>query len=271
MGKLDGKVAIITGGSRGQGQATAELFVREGAKVSIVDVRDEEGSALAQKLGESVMYHHLDISDEKGWEELVKSVIERYGHIDVLVNNAALNYYALTEDCTSETFHRLLDVNLVGPFLGMKAVMPHMKEQMSGSIINICSTEGFRGCCGTGAYNATKWGLRGLTKCIAMELGPFGVRVNSLHPGAINTPMLNPDGGPVEQFSELWTGIALSRVGEPEEIAKINLFLASEDASYVTGAEIAADGGWTCGVYIMEKPSPVKKGRSATPWDSLER
>jgi len=256
MGKLDEKVAIVTGGARGMGKATAELFIKEGARVYITDVLDDEGTAVANELGDSASFHHLDVSDETAWADLVKTITKEYDHIDVLVNNAAIYFYALIEQTKSEKFRRLLDVNLIGPYLGMKAVIPVMKKNLKGSIVNVSSTDGLRGSCGMGAYNASKWGLRGYTKCIAMEAGPFGIRVNSIHPGTVNTPMFNPDGQPFSQLNKRFPGIALSRVADPKEIACVSLFLASEEASYVSGAEIAVDGGWTCGDYLVEKPSP---------------
>jgi 3alpha(or 20beta)-hydroxysteroid dehydrogenase len=256
MKKLDGRVAIITGGARGMGSATAGRFVHEGATVFITDVLDDEGAAVAKGLGDAASYHHLDVSDENAWEELVKTITGKYDHIDVLVNNAAIYFYALIEETKSDAFRRLLDINLMGPYLGIKAVLPSMKKNRKGSIINVSSTDGFRGSCGMGAYNASKWGLRGFTKCIAMEAGPFGVRVNSVHPGTVNTPMFNPTGEPLSEVNKRFPGIALSRVADPDEIASVNLFLASDDASYVSGAEIAVDGAWTCGVYLVNKPKP---------------
>lgn len=260
MGKLDCKVAIITGGSRGMGRATAEVFVQEGARVIIADVLDADGAALAASLGESATYKHLDVSDEKGWDEVVKTAAARFGRIDILVNNAAIYFYAHIDETQSDAFRRLVDINLVGPYLGMKAVIPAMKKQRTGSIINVSSTDGLRGSCGMGAYNASKWGVRGLSKCVAMEVGPFGIRVNSLHPGTVDTPMFNPDALDRDtlnaSFGERFPGIALSRVGDPSEIAKASLFLASDDSSYVSGAELAVDGAWTCGVYLLDKPAP---------------
>ncbi len=256
MGKLDDKVAIITGGSRGMGKATAELFIEEGAKVVIADILDQEGKALAKSLGDATSYYHLDISSEEAWIQLTENLIGKYGHIDVLVNNAAIYLYAIIEDTKSDDFRRILDVNVIGPYLGMKTVIPFMKKQRKGSIINVSSTDGFRGSCGMSAYNTSKWGVRGLTKCIAMEVGPFGIRVNSLHPGAVNTPMLNPEDEPIESLGTRYPGVALSRVADPKEIARASLFLASDDASYVSGAELAVDGAWTCGVYLLDKPKP---------------
>ncbi len=256
MEKLNGKVAIVTGGARGMGSATTELFAREGARVVIVDVLDEEGTVLAEGLGDSVTYHHLDVSDEEGWNALGKAVTEKHGRIDILVNNAAVFINALIEETESDAFRWLLDINLVGPYLGMKTVIPYMKKQGNGAIINVSSIDGLRGSCGGGAYNASKWGLRGLTKAIAMEAGPFGIRVNSIHPGAVDTPMLNPGRKPPSKLHHLFPGVSLSRVGDPMEIAAANLFLASDDASYISGAELAVDGGWTAGVYLGSKPGP---------------
>jgi 3alpha(or 20beta)-hydroxysteroid dehydrogenase len=258
--RLEGKVAIITGAARGMGRATAELFAQERAKLVLADVLDAEGAALASVLGDSAWYHHLDVTDENGWEQLAEATVERYGRIDILVNNAAVYFYALLQDTSCDAFRRLLSINLVGPFLGMKAVLPYMKKNRAGSIINVSSTDGLRGSCGMGAYNSSKWGLRGLTKCIAMEAGPFGIRVNSLHPGATDTPMNNPDGRPYDEvnkeFNQKWPGIALSRMAQSPEVARASLFLASDEASYISGAELAVDGGWTCGVYLLDKPSP---------------
>ncbi|ABB32476.1 oxidoreductase, short-chain dehydrogenase/reductase family [Geobacter metallireducens GS-15] len=260
MGKLDGKVAIVTGGARGMGQTTAEVFVQEGASVVIVDVLDVEGEALAKRLGRNTMYQHLDVTDEQGWEQLVEGIIDRYGCIDILVNNAAVFFSSPIDETRSEAFRRILDINLIGPYLGMKAVIPTMKKNRRGSIINVSSVNGLRGSSGSGAYSASKWGVRGLTKCVAMEVGPFGIRVNSLHPGWIVTPMNNPDGKSFEEVNaELkikFPGIALSRVGQSEEIARASLFLASDDSSYISGAELAVDGAWSCGVYLQDKPMP---------------
>lgn len=261
MGRLDGKVAIITGGARGMGQTTATLFTEEGGKVVIGDVLDAEGEALAQTLGSSAVYHHLDVSDETDWKTLIEMTMETYGRIDILVNNAAIYFYATIEETENDAFRRLLDVNVMGPFLGMKTVIPFMKQNQSGSIVNVSSTDGLRGSCGMGAYNTSKWGVRGLTKCIAMEVGPFGIRVNSIHPGTVDTPMFNPDNQTRAEldatFAQNFPGIALGRVGDPLEIAQATLFLASDEAAYVSGAELAVDGAWTCGIYLLDKPGPT--------------
>lgn len=226
MGKLDGKIAIITGGACGMGRATAEVFVREGAQVVIADLLDEEGTALANSLGSNASYIHLDVADERGWEQLVKATTEHEGRIDILVNNAGIFWGAAIENTPNEMFHRVLETNLIGPYLGMKTILPLMKKQRLGSIINISSTEGLRGTCEMGAYNAGKWGLRGLSKCVAMEAGPFGVRVNSIHPGTIDTPMLRQgphwaehvaadgiDPSREDMDDNIFPGITLGRMG----------------------------------------------------------
>ncbi len=256
MGRLDQKVAIVTGGAQGLGGAISELFVQEGGTVVIVDILYDAGNALAHRLGDSALYQHLDVTDEAGWKQLAQETFDRYGSIDVLVNNAAIYSYALLEDTPKETFQKTLDVNVTGPFIAMQAVVPYMKQKKAGAIVNVSSTDGLRGSCCMSAYNASKWALRGLTKCIAMEVGPFGIRVNSIHPGAMNTQMFNPDGDPDEVINERFQGIALSRVSDPMEVARAILFLASDEASYVSGAELTADGAWSCGVYLLEKPSP---------------
>jgi 3alpha(or 20beta)-hydroxysteroid dehydrogenase len=256
MGKLDNKVAIITGGAQGLGRSTVELFAQEGATVVIADILDEAGNTLAQSLGDSAQYVHLDVTDEAGWKQLAEQTVNRYGRIDVLINNAAVYGYFLLEELPKETFQQTLNVNVTGPFLGMQNVVPYMKKNKSGSIVNISSVDGLRGSCGMSAYNSSKWAVRGLTKCIAMEVGPFGIRVNSVHPGAMNTPMLNPEGEPNEVINEKFPGVALSRVSDPMEVARAILFLASDESSYVSGAELAVDGAWTCGVYLVDKPGP---------------
>lgn len=260
MGRLEGKMAVVTGGAQGMGLATVKLFAEQGATVVLADILDEKGAAAAAKLGTRVAYHRLDVSSEAGWEQMVASIIKEHGAIDILVNNAAIVFVANIEDTKNDDFHRLLDINLIGPYLGMKAVIPGMKKRRSGSIINISSVSGLTAICANGAYCASKWGLRGLTRCAAMELGPFGVRVNSVHPGAVNTPMTNPEGKSFDQINtdlkDPFAGVAMSRMAHPEEIAQASLFLASDEASYVSGAELAVDGAWMCGRYLEPKPTP---------------
>lgn len=248
MQRLPGKVAIITGGSRGQGEATARLFAEHGATVIIADVLDEAGTALAAEIGPAAHYRHLDVSDEANWAELVEWTISQFGKIDILINNAAINLMKRFNRNSKADLERILGVNLVGTFLGMRAVSPQMIERKAGAIVNISSVNGLRGTWGMAAYDASKWGVRGMSKSAALEFGVHGVRVNSIHPGAIDTPMLNPDGKADGSKLANSFNLPMGRVGQPLEVANASLFLASDEASYISGAELAVDGAWTAGV-----------------------
>jgi 3alpha(or 20beta)-hydroxysteroid dehydrogenase len=190
MTRLQGKIALVTGGARGQGEAEGRLFAAEGATVVLADVRDDLGEIVAKQLGGGAEYRHLDVTDEGAWEHLVADVVNRHGAIDVLVNNAGIfQVCGLTETGLAD-WDRIMGVNATGVFLGMKSVAPAMIAQRSGSIVNISSIAGLRGSAMSFAYSASKWAVRGMTKCAAQELARFGVRVNSVHPGIIDTPML---------------------------------------------------------------------------------
>jgi 3alpha(or 20beta)-hydroxysteroid dehydrogenase len=261
MNRLAGKVAIVTGGARGMGAATSRLFASEGAKVAIADVLEREGAALAQELGPSAVYHHHDVTDAGSWTRLVREVEAGFGPVDVLVNNAGIIVFSTLIDTSEADFDRVLDVNLKGVFLGMKAVAPGMTARGKGSIVNISSIEGFRGSNGLSAYVASKWGIRGLTRVAAMELGPLGVRVNSVHPGGVDTVMGNPAGQPRSEINKVYAGIPSGRVALPEEIARASLFLASDEASYMMGAEVVVDGGMMAGAYHPGMPgAPERAG-----------
>jgi len=249
MARLDGKVAIITGGARGMGAATVRLFVEAGAKVAIADVLDEPGMALAAELGDAARYYHLDVTNEASWADTTGRVEAELGAIDVLVNNAGVLLFRSLLQTSLDDYRRVLDVNLVGEFLGIKAVAPGMIARGKGSIVNISSVDGMKGANGLAAYASSKWGVRGLTKVAAMELGHRGVRVNSVHPGGVDTAMTNYEGTPREQVSERFQHIPLQRIGGPEEVARATLFLASDDSSYMAGAELVVDGGMTTGQY----------------------
>jgi 3alpha(or 20beta)-hydroxysteroid dehydrogenase len=245
---MDGKTVIVTGGSRGQGAATVEVFARQGAKVLIADVLDVQGEKLAASLGGQVRFQYCDVSDPNSWTGLVAAALET-GRLDVLVNNAAITHFGPFLDTSSDRFKEILAVNVMGSYLGMQAVMPHMLAAGKGAIINISSVNGLRGTSQMVAYDASKWGLRGMTKAAALEFASAGIRINSVHPGAIDTPMLNPDETDTRELAQSMR-IGFGRVGRPEEVAHATLFLASDEASYISGAEIAVDGSWSAGAYL---------------------
>jgi 3alpha(or 20beta)-hydroxysteroid dehydrogenase len=242
MGLLDGKVAIITGAARGQGAAAARRFVEEGARVVIADVNDEAGKELAQELGEAAYYRHLDVSAEDEWDVVVGEAVDTLGGLNVLVNNAGVLHFAALEETTLADYERLVRVNQIGCFLGMRAAARVMGQ--GGSIVNVSSVEGMAGMPLVVAYTATKFAIRGMTKVAALELGPKGIRVNSVHPGMIDTQMVHDAlGGHDIDVTPVTRKLALRRVGKAAEIAELVLFLASDRASYSTGSEFIADGG----------------------------
>ncbi len=254
MGKLSGKTAIITGGARGMGAATAALFVAEGAKVAVTDILEEEGQATADALGENAVFIRHDVSKEADWENVIARTLEAFGSIDILINNAGIVSIGLIEKQGLDVWENIIGINLLGPAIGHRLVIPHMEAAGGGSIVNVSSTEGLEGKNGVGAYAATKWGLRGFSKVAAYELGPRGIRVNTIHPGPVNTKIANPMDAPAEMMNPLFTYYPLQRLGEPDEIAKLNLFLASDDSSFITGAEISIDGGSSAGRYLKMLP-----------------
>jgi len=249
MGRLSGKIAIITGAARGMGEATARLFAKEGASVVLTDVLDEQGAAVAKDIGGDAMFLKLDVSSDASWAEVVGAVKDKHGTVDALINNAGLVHFTPIEHFNPDDANKILGVNTVGPMLGAKHVSPVMKAAGKGSIVNISSVDGLRGCNGLTLYTASKWAVRGLTKSLAYELGTSGIRVNSVHPGGVNTPMGNARGLPPEQLNMAFRRVPLQRIGEPAEIAAASLFLASDESSYITGAELAVDGGWGAGYY----------------------
>ena len=254
MGKLAGKVAIVTGGARAMGAATARLFVEEGAWVVIADVLEEEGAALAKELGPNAAFRKLDVSDEEGWQATADFTVQQFGGIDVLINNAGILKFAALVDTSLADFKRIHEVNVVGCFLGMRTIAPLMMQKGAGSIVNISSIDGMKGANSIGAYAASKWAVRGMSKVAALEFGHRGVRVNSVHPGGVDTPMGNPRGISPEEMAPFYKAVPLQRVGQPVEVARASLFLASDDASYINGAELTVDGGWTAGHYYMGYP-----------------
>lgn len=244
--RLAGKVALITGAAQGQGAAEAKTFVREGCRVVLADVAVDAGETIAGQIGSVAEFVKLDVSDEAGWTAVVEAIMDRHGRLDVLVNNAARYWTRPLLEETAQDLESILAVNLRGPFLGIRAVAPRMAASSGGSIVNVSSTAGLTGFAGHGAYGMSKWALRGLTKVAAAELAELGIRVNCLIPGAVEGPMLErnlPAGALTDP--DHWVGTPLRRAGRPAEIAEAALFLASDDSSYLTGAELVVDGGAT--------------------------
>jgi len=241
MERVSGKVALVSGGARGMGAAHAKRLVDEGARVVIGDILDDEGQKTAELLGENVRYVHLDVTKPEDWEAAVQTAVTEFGGLDVLVNNAGIANFGHIEDFTLDQWNAIININLTGVFLGIKAAIPALKESKGGSIINISSTAGLQGFVELPGYTATKYAVRGLTKSVALDLGKYGIRVNSVHPGVIKTPMTEGMDNPMNH-------VALHRMGEAEEVSNMILFLASDDSSFSTGAEFVVDGGETAGL-----------------------
>lgn len=233
------------------------LVAAEGATVVLTDVLVAEGQAVASEVGSRAYFHPHDVSDEESWHDVVAAVVERFGAIDILVNNAAILVLQDLIATTKSDFERVLAINLVGPFLGIKTVAPHMTERRQGSIVNVSSVSGMIGQPGVGAYAASKWGVRGLTRVAALELGTQGVRVNSVHPGGVDTAM-GAGRSTREAIQSFYAGIPLQRIGQPEEVAHAVLYLASDESAYVCGAELLIDGGMTAGRHYTIRPDAAR-------------
>lgn len=246
MGLLDGKVALITGGARGMGEAHVRLFLEEGAQVVFGDVLDEEGKALAAETG--AVYVHHDVTSAEDWARAVSATVETYGRLNILVNNAGILKFRRIADMSPEDFDRIISVNLKGTWLGVKSAIEPMKAAGRGSIVNISSIEGFIGAEGMSAYAASKFGIRGVTKAAARELARFKIRVNSVHPGAINTSMaLDPEIMAEVDADAFLKSMVMKRFAKPVEVSHVVAFLASDKASYCTGSEFTVDGGLLTG------------------------
>ncbi|MEO8225407.1 MAG: glucose 1-dehydrogenase [Gammaproteobacteria bacterium] len=244
MGKLDGRVALITGGARGQGAAEAALFASEGATVIVTDVLDEDGATSAAACGGTYMHH--DVTSESRWQEVVDAILKDHGKLDILVNNAGIFKVGSVVNTTLADYRQVIEINQVGVFLGMRTAAKPMMEAGSGAIVNISSIAGMQGSPGAIAYGASKWAVRGMTKSAATELGRYGIRVNSIHPGIIETPMLHQIPAFESGNSDRWVRrIPAGRVADAHEVAKLALFLASDESSYSTGSEFLIDGGMT--------------------------
>lgn len=253
MSRLAGKTVIITGAARGMGAVTAQLFVENGANVVIGDILEKEGRELAEKLGSKARFAKLDVTSESDWQNAV-AVAESMGPLNVLVNNAGILVFKAIKDQTCEEYMKVLNINLVGCYNGIRAVIEPMKKAGHGSIINISSIDGFQAKNSLSAYASSKWGMRGLTKAAAAELGHHNIRVNSVHPGGINTEMGNAEKLDNDSLNVFYKNHPLPRVGMPIEVARMTLFLATDEASYSTGSEFLVDGGWNGGLTLEFLP-----------------
>lgn len=241
MDKLKGKVALITGAARGLGAELARLFVAEGAQVVIADVLEVPGRELEKELGEVAMFHFLDVTRPESWNAVVGATVERFGKLDVLVNNAGILKVGALEHFSFEDYQAVIGVNQTGCWLGMKTVLGPMRQAGGGAIVNISSTGGLTGLGGFSAYVASKFAVRGMSKCAALEYGRYNIRVNSVHPGGMATSM------DISEDDLSYARQPIPRAGQPAEVAELVAFLASDRASYCTGAEFVADGGLLAG------------------------
>lgn len=247
MKNLEGKVALITGAARGQGAAEARLFAARGAKVMLCDVLDADGQKTAAALGPAAAYLRLDVTDEASWHAAVEATVARFGKLNVLVNNAGIGLLGALKTMSVADYMKTIEINQLGVFLGMRSVAAAMKAAGGGSIINISSIAGLGGAVGGVAYCASKFAVRGMTKVAAMELGPDNIRVNSIHPGGVMTNMLTDAGLTGAGADAMFARTPLGRIAQPEEMATLAAYLASDDSSYSTGSEFVADGGLTAG------------------------
>ena len=249
--RLAGKVALVTGAASGQGAAEARLFAEEGARVAVTDVDEAGATAMAAGIGDAAIARRLDVTHEEEWSAAVELTVESFGRLDILVNNAGVGFPPRRIELEDPDDHRrVIDVNLHGVYLGMRAVTPVMTRQRAGAIVNISSIDGLVGVAGMTSYAASKFAVTGMTRTAALELGPRGIRVNSIHPGVIRTPLV--DAAPPEILARLQRVLdrqPIPRMGTPEEVAYLALYLASDESSYCTGAQFVIDGGHLAGPY----------------------
>lgn len=246
MGRLDGKVALITGAARGQGEAEARLFAAEGARVVVADVLTDEAEAVAADIGASARAVTLDVTDEDAWVRVVAETEEEWGPLTTLVNNAGILDFNAIDRYDAARFRTVMEINVIGAFLGIKAAVPSLARSGNGSIVNISSNGGMEGLPYLSAYSTSKWALRGLSRSAAIELGAKGIRVNTVHPGGIDTPMTRFEGND-NSTAAFYQNLPIKRVGTVDDVAPVVLFLASDEAGYVTGSEYVVDGGHLAG------------------------
>lgn len=244
MPELEGKVAIVSGAARGIGAACAAKLVAGGARVLLTDVLLDEGAATAAALGERAAFATLDVTDSGAWAAAVAAAEDAFGPVSVLVNNAGIFVAGALEETCEADLRRTFEVNQLGVFLGMQAVAPSMRRAGGGSIVNVASSAGLVGIPGALAYSSSKWAVRGLTRGAALDLAPAGIRVNAVHPGLVDTPIFA--GFPAEALAGMTAAQPMPRLGQPPEIASLVAFLASDEASFCTGSEFVADGGYAC-------------------------
>lgn len=271
MKRLKKKVALITGAARGIGLAISQRFAQEGAHVILTDIAESVDDIAKQIGGSATAYVH-DVSDRKRWDEIVTDVIDDAGPIDILVNNAGRLLFKSFMDTSEADFREIHSVNVMGVFHGIQTVAPGMMERGEGAIINISSIDGIEGANGLGAYSSSKFAMRGLTRVAALELAPLGIRVNSIHPGGINTRMGNPLGAPEESVNQAYRQFPAQTIGKPEHVAAACAYLASDDAGYCFGTELVVDGGILAGHYYFGMPGspegmlgPMPEDRSGWP------
>ena len=242
MKRFDNRAVIVAGGARGMGASHARGFVAEGAKVVIADVLEQEGQTLADELGDQAIFSRLDVTNEKDWAATVAAAEDAFGPVSVLVNNAGIVRFGPIAETEPTAWRQVIDINLTGTYLGIRAVAPSMRKAGGGAIVNTSAAAGMIGQFGLASYVSSKWGLRGLTKTAALELARDNIRVNSIHPGPVRTPMVGGQDAADAAAAHL-RGLAIPRMAEPEEITRLVLFVASEEASFSTGSEFIADGG----------------------------
>jgi 3alpha(or 20beta)-hydroxysteroid dehydrogenase len=246
-GRIGGKVALVTGAAQGIGEAIARKFVEHGATVVIADIKADGGRRLADELGPAATFQRLDVRQQEDWEATVSSIASRFGRLDILVNNAGTAYLSPIELEEPDNHRRILDLNVTGVWMGIRTVVPAMAAQGGGSIVNISSIDGLAGMANLSTYVASKFAVTGMTRSLAMELGGRGIRVNSIHPGIIQTPLVPATGPTVEMLRRVLARQPIPRIGRPEEIANAVLFFASDESSYCTGASLVVDGGHLAG------------------------